>query len=66
MFTNSQIPLKTLFSRLERTQCTGKLFKKLHCLAVFQNRPSVQSVNREENLEFLEGKFCKDMPSLFH
>ena len=33
---------------------------------MFQNRPSVQSVNREENLEFLEGKFCKDMPSLFH
>ena len=45
-----------------------KILQKLRCLVVFQNRPSAP-IGRDENFvnfEFLEGRFCKEKPSIFH
>ena len=45
-----------------------KILQKLRGLVAFQNRPSAP-IGRDENFVnfvFLEGRFCKEKPSIFH
>ena len=45
-----------------------KILQELRCLVAFQNRPNAL-IGRDENFvnfEFLERRFCKEKPSIFH